>query len=205
MKIIWIICRFCRLSLLQAELVKAENYAVRPATAAEIIGRSSRGDREPSVPLSSLDGTRLLHTEIFEALQNNEADIAVHSLEGYECASFFSLMHLGIVDRDDVRDVVIFNPGVIDKIQITGRNDYCRDLFTTKERKWLLIWRKHCHNCMQKFLLKQGQFVELEGRLKQLHEGNHDATILATAGLKPLVKSRERKPGNWSIIRFGVC
>ena len=109
MKTVRLICRHSRLSLLQAEIVKRQIESAVPGTMVEIIGRSSRGDRELSVPLSALDGTDFFTEEIFEALQKGEADIAVHSLKDMSAVHFFSHDAFAVIEREDVREVVIFN------------------------------------------------------------------------------------------------
>lgn len=194
MKIIRIICRASRLSLLQAELVKQKIMAVEPAAAVEIIGRSSRGDRELSVPLSSLDGTDFFTQEIFEALQNNEADIAVHSLKDMSAPHFFSHDAFAIVDRDDVRDIVIFNPGVIDKIQ-SGETIIVGTCSPRREEMAIGFLKKALPQLHSEISIETKPIRgNVEGRLKQLHEGNYDATILATAGLNRLLRAENESP-----------
>lgn len=189
MKSIRIICRASRLSLLQAELVKQKILAVEPETVVEIIGRSSRGDRELSVPLSSLDGTDFFTQEIFEALQNNEADIAVHSLKDMSAPHFFSHNAFAIVDRDDVRDIVIFNPGVTEKIK-AGETIIVGTCSPRREEMAIGFLKKALPQLHTEISIETKPIRgNVEGRLRQLDEGKYDATILATAGLNRLLRS----------------
>lgn len=190
MKKVRIICRQSRLSLLQAELVMQKILNVQPGAEIEILGRSSRGDRELSVPLSALDGTDFFTEEIFEALEKNEADIAVHSLKDMSAPHFFSHNAFAIVDRDDVRDVAIFNSNVIEKI----KNSETIVIGTCSPRR-----EEMAISFLRKALPQLGNIkIEIksirgnvEGRLKQLHTGDYDATILATAGLNRLLRNEE--------------
>jgi hydroxymethylbilane synthase len=176
--------------LLQAELVKQKIMEVQPDTLVEITGRSSRGDRELHISLSSLDGTDFFTEDIFNALANDEADIAVHSLKDMSAPHFFSHNAFAIVDRDDIRDVAIFNADVIDKIK-TGQTITVGTCSPRREEMAI--------NFLKKALPQLGTIhIEIkpirgnvEGRLKQLDEGLYDATILATAGLNRLLKSEE--------------
>ncbi|MFN5423664.1 MAG: hypothetical protein ACK5AO_10385, partial [bacterium] len=188
MKQVRIICRNSRLSLIQAELVRSKILAIQPYTEVIIIPRSSLGDRELTVPLSALDGTDFFTQEIFEVLQRGEADIAVHSLKDMSAPHFFSHDAFAIVDRDDVRDVAIFNEEVVEKL----RNGEAITIGTCSPRR-----EEMAVNFLKKALPQYGPEIKIEvspirgnveGRLKQLDDRKYDATILATAGLNRLLR-----------------
>ncbi|MBX9785612.1 MAG: hypothetical protein K2X48_20200 [Chitinophagaceae bacterium] len=187
MKNVRIICRQSRLSLLQAELVKQKIILAEPFAEVQIIGRSSRGDRELTVPLSALDGTDFFTEEIFEALQNDEADIAVHSLKDMSAPHFFSHDAFAIVDRDDVRDVAIFNANVMDKI-MKGETIVIGTCSPRREEMAVQFLKKALPQVGEINIETKSIRGNVEGRLTQLHNGNYDATILATAGLNRLLK-----------------
>ena len=189
MQRIRIICRDSRLSLLQAELVKQKIEKVIPGSFVEIIGRSSRGDRELSVPLSSLDGTDFFTEEIFQALHLGEAELAVHSLKDMSAPHFFSHDAFAVVDRDDKRDVAIFNPEVVEKIK---RGEPIR-IGTCSPRR-----EEMATEFLKKALPTTGEEIHIEtrsirgnveSRLQQLRKSEYDGTILATAGLNRLLRS----------------
>lgn len=190
MKKVRIICRESRLSLLQAELVEQKILLVEPSAEVQIIGRSSRGDRELSVPLSALDGTDFFTEEIFEALQNGEADIAVHSLKDMSAPHFFSHEAFAIVDRDDVRDVAIFNANVIEKIK-KGETIVIGTCSPRREEMAVQFLKKALPQVGEIKIETKSIRGNVEGRLTQLHNGNYDATILATAGLNRLLRSEQ--------------
>jgi hydroxymethylbilane synthase len=172
---------------LQAELVKKKILQVAPETEVEIIGRSSRGDKEISVPLSTLDGTDFFTQEIFEALQKNEAEIAVHSLKDMSAPHFFSHKAFAIVDREDVRDVAIFNSNVIEKIKL-GETLIIGTCAPRREFMAIHFLKKALPQYQQEIRIEIKPIRgNVEGRLLQLHEGKYDGTILATAGLNRLL------------------
>ncbi len=195
MKKVRIICRNSRLSLLQAELVKQKLVQAEPGLVVEIIGRSSRGDRELHVSLSSLDGTDFFTEDIFNALANGEADIAVHSLKDMSAPHFFSHQAFAIVDRDDVRDVALFNPNIIDKIK-SGETIVIGTCSPRREEMAINFLKKALPQLGDINIVTKPIRGNVEGRLKQLDEGLYDATILATAGLNRLLKAEQHSGNN---------
>ena len=189
MKKLRIICRASRLSLLQAELVKQQLEAVEPGIVVEITGRSSRGDRELSVPLSSLDGTDFFTQELFEALQKKEAEIAVHSLKDMSAPHFFSHDAFAVVDREDVRDLAVFNPDVPAKIK-AGKTLIIGTCSPRREEMAVGFLKKALPQLHDNISIEIRPIRgNVESRLQQVHEGAYDATILATAGLNRLLRS----------------
>lgn len=191
MNTVRIICRQSRLSLLQAEIVKQKTMAAEPGTMVEIIGRSSRGDRELSIPLSSLDGTDFFTEEIFEALEKNEADIAVHSLKDMSAPHFFSHNAFAIVDRDDARDVAIFNNTIEQKIE-NGETIVVGTCSPRREEMAIVFLKKALPQLAGEIKIETKSIRgNVESRLRQLNDGGFDATILATAGLNRLLRSEQ--------------
>lgn len=160
---------------------------VEPGAIVEIIGRSSRGDREQHVSLSALDGTDFFTEDIFNALANDEADIAVHSLKDMSAPHFFSHNAFAVVDRDDVRDVAIFNPDMIEKIK-NGQSIIVGTCSPRREEMAVHFLKKALPQLGTINIKTKPIRGNVEGRLKQLDDGLYDATILATAGLNRLLK-----------------
>lgn len=158
-----------------------------PQATVEIIPSTSRGDRELSVPLSSLDGVDFFTQEIFEALERGEADLAVHSLKDMSAPHFFSHDAFAIIDRDDVRDVAIFNPNVLEKLA-NGETLYIGTCSPRREEMAISFFRKALPQLGKPIHIEVRSIRgNVEGRLKQLDEGKFDGTILATAGLNRLL------------------
>lgn len=187
MKQVRIICRNSRLSLIQGEMVRKKVKSLHPGADVIIIPSSSRGDRETSVPLSSLDGVDFFTQEIFEALESGEADLAVHSLKDMSAPHFFSHNAFAVIDRDDVHDVAIFNPDVIEKLK-KGDTIHIGTCSPRREEMAVEFLRKALPQFGKPISIEVGSIRgNVEGRLAQLAEGKYDATILATAGLNRLL------------------
>ncbi len=189
MKTIRLICRDSRLSLLQAEIVKKKIENVVQGIQIEILGRRSRGDNELSVPLSSLEGSDFFTEEIFRALQLGEADIAVHSLKDMSAPHFFCHPAFAVVDRDDPRDVAIFNPEIIQKIR-EGKKIIIGTCSPRREAMATVFLKKALPQLSTSLHIEVRSIRgSVESRLQQLNEHDFDATILATAGLNRLLRS----------------
>jgi len=101
--------------------VRSKIAIAYPDIKVAIITRSSRGDTLLDVPLHNVEGSDFFTQDIFDALANDEADIAVHSLKDMSSEHFFGSNKFAVVDRDDTRDVVIFNKNMEVKIK-NGEN-----------------------------------------------------------------------------------
>src|SRR5436189_1963231 len=109
--------RNSRLSILQLEKTKHKIESFYPGIKVEIILKSSRGDMLQDVPLHTVEGSDFFTRDIFDALSNGEADISVHSLKDMSSEHFFGENIFAVIDRDDARDVAIFNHDVEQKIK----------------------------------------------------------------------------------------
>ena len=112
-----LIGRNSRLSLLQIDIVKRKIQSAFPDMNVEVIARSSKGDALQNIPLHTVEGSDFFTQDIFDALTIGEADIAVHSLKDMSSEHFFGPNKFAVVDRDDTRDVAIFNSDIEEKIK----------------------------------------------------------------------------------------
>lgn len=156
--------------------------------------RSSRGDELQNVPLHTVEGQDFFTRDIFDALASGEADIAVHSLKDMSSEHFFSTQEFAVVDRDDPRDLAIFNPGILDKIS-RGQTLIIGTCSPRREEMAITFLKKALPQ------LKETIYIEtrpirgnVETRLRKLDNGEYDATILATAGLNRLLRSEADAP-----------
>ncbi len=173
--------------------MKKKILLVAPNAEVEIIGRSSRGDKEASVPLASLDGTDFFTQEIFEALQRGEAEIAVHSLKDMSAPHFFSHTAFAAIDRDDVRDVAIFQSDILEKLA-AGKTIIVGTCAPRREEMAIRFLQKALPQLNDNINIEIRPIRgNVEGRLQQLHDGNFDATILATAGLNRLIAAEQEE------------
>lgn len=184
-----LIGRGSKLSLLQLEKVKHKITAAYPGIRVEIIGRESRGDTLKDIPLQTVEGSDFFTQDIFDALQKNEADIAVHSLKDMSSEHFFGTNKFAIVDRDDVRDIAIFRKDIEqkltngDKIIIGTCSPRREEMAIGFLQKALPQW-----NAVFKVETKTIR-GNVDTRLRKLDAGEYDGIILATAGLNRLLSS----------------
>lgn len=186
-----LIGRNSRLSLLQLEIVRNKIEVLFPHIKTEIIARSSRGDQLPDVPLHTVEGSDFFTQDIFDALKNGEADIAVHSLKDMSSEHFFGENQFAVVDRDDTRDVFVLS----EKSKVKSEKGEAIIVGTCSPRR-----EEMAMGFLKKALPQLNGEIKIvvkpirgnvETRLKKLDNGEYDATILATAGLNRLLKSPE--------------
>lgn len=194
MKQIRILCRDSRLSLIQARMTRDKVLAARPDTEVIILTASSRGDREQDIPLSSLDGTDFFTQEISAALQRGEAELAVHSLKDMSAPHFFSHDAFAVIDRDDVRDIAIFRPSIMEKLR-RGEPIVIGTCSPRREDMAMAFLKKALPQLGPEINITVSAIRgNVEGRLRQVDEGKYDGTILATAGLNRLWRDEEAGP-----------
>jgi hydroxymethylbilane synthase len=141
--------------------------------------------------LHTVEGSDFFTQDIFDALANNEADIAVHSLKDMSSEHFFGENKFAVVDRDDTRDVAIFNNNVEAKI----RNNEIIIIGTCSPRReeMATVFLKKALPQLSDEIKIETRPIRgnVETRLRKLKSGEYDATILATAGLNRLLRSNE--------------
>lgn len=191
METIRLIGRNSRLSLLQIDIVQKKIEAALPGLKVEIISRSSKGDQLQDIPLHTVEGSDFFTRDIFDALKNDEADIAVHSLKDMSSEHFFGENKFAVIDRDDTRDVVIFNTDIIDKIK-AGQTIHIGTCSPRREEMATVFLKKALPQLHKTILIETKPIRgNVETRLRKLNSGEYDATILATAGLNRLLASEQ--------------
>lgn len=163
------------LALWQSEEVKRLIGLLPGAPAVELVIIKTRGDLQTDVPLWSTEGKGFFTAELDRALLDKEVDLVVHSLKDLATAMTAGTALAAVLEREDPRDALITASGA-DIVDLPsgariGTSSLRRRAFLAKLRPDL----------------KQ---VELRGnvptRLRKLDDGEYDAIILATAGLKRL-------------------
>ncbi len=191
METIKLIGRSSRLSLLQIDIVKQKILAAFPEIHVEVIARSSRGDALQEIPLHTVEGSDFFTQDIFDALEKGEADIAVHSLKDMSSEHFFGANYFSIVDRDDVRDIAIFNNDVLKKIE-QGETIVIGTCSPRREEMAVGFLKKALPQLNTEIKIETKPIRgNVETRLRKLASGEYDATILATAGINRLLRSKE--------------
>ncbi|HKB44085.1 MAG TPA: hydroxymethylbilane synthase [Chitinophagaceae bacterium] len=181
--------RSSRLSLLQIEIVQNKIKTAFPEMKVEIIAKSSKGDELQGIPLHTVEGSDFFTQDIFDALKNGEADIAIHSLKDMSGEHFFGENKFAIVDRDDARDVTIFNNDIEEKIA-SGKTIIIGTCSPRREEMATVFLKKALPQLNDDIKIETKSIRgNVETRLRKLNNGEYDATILAMAGLNRLLNS----------------
>jgi len=175
--------RGSQLALWQANRVAAE-IAARGGPASRIVVIKTSGDRLQDAPLSEVGGKRLFVKEIEDALLRGEIDLAVHSSKDMPAVLPEGLVIGAVLPREDPRDAVVLPAGfsrtietVDELVALLGRSP---SIGTGSVRRIAQLSR----------LFPGARFTPIRGnldtRLRKLDSGEHDALILAAAGLRRL-------------------
>jgi hydroxymethylbilane synthase len=174
--------RGSQLALWQATRV-AEEIAARGGPAAHVVVIKTSGDRLQEAPLSEVGGKRLFVKEIEDALLRGEIDLAVHSSKDMPAVLPDGLVIGAVLPREDPRDAVVLPvrrtsiETVDDLAALLGRSP---SIGTGSVRRIAQLSR----------LFPGARFTPIRGnldtRLRKLDSGEHDALILAAAGLRRL-------------------
>jgi hydroxymethylbilane synthase len=184
-----LIGRSSRLSLLQLDIVKRKIQVAFPDIKVEVIARGSRGDGLQDIPLHTVEGSDFFTQDIFNVLTTGEADIAVHSLKDMSSEHFFGENKFAVVDRDDTRDVAIFNQDIEEKIK-NGEKIIIGTCSPRREEMATIFLKKALPQLNVEIKIETRPIRgNVETRLRKLNTGKYDATILATAGLNRLLRS----------------
>ena len=163
------------LALWQAEFIKAGLEAAHPGIVVELLAMSTRGDKILDAPLAKVGGKGLFVKELETAILEGRADIAVHSMKDVPM-DFPDGLGLAIIcQREDPRDAFVSN------------HHASLDSLPLGSRVGTSSLRRQCQLRQQRPDLA---ILDLRGnvntRLAKLDDGEYDAIILASAGLKRL-------------------
>jgi hydroxymethylbilane synthase len=159
----------------QAEHVAALLRREHPGLQVELIGMSTQGDRILDTPLAKIGGKGLFVKELEQGMLEGRADIAVHSMKDVPVELPEGLHLAVIMEREDPRDAFVSNRySRLDELPqgaVVGTSSLRRQCQLADRRPDL------------KIAALRGN---VNTRLRKLDEGEFDAIILATAGLKRL-------------------
>jgi len=163
------------LAMWQAEHIQARLRLLYPQTAVSILGMTTQGDQILNVTLSKIGGKGLFVKELETALENGNADIAVHSLKDVpmNLPEGFTLACIG--EREDPRDAFVSNS--FDNLAALPAGSV---VGTSSLRRESQLRARFPHLDIQPL---RGN---VQTRLRKLDEGQYAAIILAAAGLKRL-------------------
>lgn len=165
--------RESRLAMWQANHIK--NLLEQNGFEVDIIGMTTEGDRRLDVTLNEIGGKGLFIKELEQALLDGRADLAVHSMKDVPMDMGEDFRIVAITEREDVRDAFVSN----NYNDLASLPEGAR-VGTSSLRRQAQILKN----------FPRLQILPLRGnldtRLRKLDDGEYDAIILASAGLKRL-------------------
>ena len=106
--------RGSRLALVQAEWVRDRVASRHPHLAVEIEIINTKGDKILDAPLAKIGDKGLFTKELENALLDGRIDVAVHSAKDMPTAVPEGLEIIAFTEREDVRDVFVPNPSLLE-------------------------------------------------------------------------------------------
>lgn len=185
--------RGSQLALWQARTV-ARSIAEAGGPTCDISVIKTSGDALQSAPLSEIGGKRLFVKEIEDALLRHDIDIAVHSSKDMSAVLPEGLAIAGVLPREDPLDALVLPtraggasnrfPAIHEPAAtvdaVVAALGQTPSLGTGSVRRIAQLTR----------LWPNARFANIRGnldtRLRKLDEGQHDALVLAAAGLRRL-------------------
>lgn len=175
MKLLRIATRKSQLALCQAELVKQALLKHFPDLEISFVPLSTSGDQLLAEPLAAIGGKGLFIKEIEEALLDNRADIAVHSMKDMPVQITPHLEIPAYLEREDPRDVLV-----------SLKYKHLSDIPSNNKIGTASLRRQNMVKYHYPHLITETLRGNVNTRLSKLDDGLYDAIILAAAGLKRL-------------------
>jgi len=175
LKTLRIATRSSPLALWQAEDVSRRVKELYPDLDVQLVTMKTKGDKILDAPLAKVGGKGLFVKELEQGILAGEADIAVHSMKDVPVEFPPGLELALILKREDPRDAFVSNKyeslqampdNALVGTSSLRRQTQIRERFPDLRIDWL-----------------RGN---VNTRLKKLDDGEYDAIILASAGLKRL-------------------
>jgi len=163
------------LAMWQAEHVRDLLKGLYPACSVEILGMTTEGDRVLDRALNEIGGKGLFIKELEVALLEGRADLAVHSLKDVPMEMPEQFVLAAVLHREDPRDAFVSNNFAdLESLPPGAR------LGTSSLRRAAQIRSRFPH------LEIRSLRGNVNTRLAKLDRDDHDAIVLAAAGLKRL-------------------
>ncbi|MGO1426674.1 MAG: hydroxymethylbilane synthase, partial [Halomonas sp.] len=167
--------RKSQLAMWQAEYVRDRLMAAHDGLEVELVALSTKGDKILDTPLSKIGGKGLFVKELEDAMLDGRADIAVHSMKDVPMHFPEGLGLSVILEGADPTDAFVSNHyASMDELPEGAR------IGTASLRRGLQM--REARPDLQILNLRGN----VQTRLGKLDDGEFDAIILATSGLKRL-------------------
>ena len=183
------------LALWQANFVKQQLELHHPGLQVTLVPMSTQGDKILDTPLAKIGGKGLFVKELEQAMLENRADIAVHSMKDVPVDFPDGLGLAVICERDDPYDAFVSSRFAsvyeLPEGAVVGTSSLRRQCQLRAQRPDLVI---------------RDLRGNVNTRLAKLDAGDYDAIILAAAGLRRLDKAeriRSRLPPELSLPANG--
>lgn len=174
-KSIVIATRKSPLAVWQANHIKQRLEQLHPALTVELLAMSTKGDKILDAPLAKVGGKGLFVKELEVAMLEGHADIAVHSMKDVPVEFPSGLGLTVICEREAPTDAFVSN-------QYQGLDDLPVGAVVGSSSL-----RRQCQiKAMRPDLVVKNLRGNVNTRLQKLDQGEFDAIILATSGLKRL-------------------
>lgn len=175
MRIVRIATRKSPLALWQAEYVKANLLQHHPQLSVELVTFTTQGDKILDTPLAKIGGKGLFVKELEQAMLAGDADIAVHSMKDVPMEYPEGLAITTICEREDPTDAFVSN------------RFSCLEDLPLGAIVGTSSLRRQCQlRALRPDLIINDLRGNVGTRLGRLDNGEYDAIILASAGLKRL-------------------
>ena len=175
MRILRLATRYTPLAIKQSLSVKEALERTTPDLKIKLIKMKTQGDIITNKPLKDIGGKGLFLKELQEAILNNEADFAVHSMKDVPAHNPAPLIVYPVLKREHPADVFVSlkhdNIAELPKQSIIGTSSPRRKGQILALRKDIIV--RDCRG-------------NVGTRLKKLADGEFSAIILAAAGLRRL-------------------
>ncbi|CAA2929249.1 hydroxymethylbilane synthase [Arsenophonus endosymbiont of Bemisia tabaci] len=172
------------LAMWQAIFIKTQLEKHHPTLTIELIPMSTQGDILLDTPLAKIGGKGLFVKELENALLENRADIAVHSIKDIPATFPNNLGLMAICERGDPRDAFVSNQ--YDSLDALPAGSI---IGTSSLRRQCQLRHTYPHLVIRDLRGNVGT------RLSKLDNAEYDAIILAAAALKRLsLETRIRMP-----------
>ena len=175
MRTLRIATRKSPLALWQAEYVKASLLKHHPQLTIELVTFTTQGDKILDTPLAKIGGKGLFVKELEQAMLAGDADLAVHSMKDVPMECPEGLAITTICEREDPTDAFVST-----RFASLQELPLGAIVGTSSLRR----------QCQLRALRPDLEIRDLRGnvgtRLGRLDNGEYDAIILASAGLKRL-------------------
>jgi hydroxymethylbilane synthase len=174
--------RGSKLALWQANHIKSLIEARHPGVSVELLKIKTTGDKITDAPLARIGGKALFVKEIEEALLDGSAHLAVHSMKDVPVELPAGLVLGAMPEREAPTDTFLSHE--YDSLEALPRGATLGTCSLRRKAQSLM-------------LRPDLEVIDLRGnvdtRLRKLGEGQFDAIIMATAGIKRLGLSAPRQ------------